>query len=117
MFTCENRGSYLYVRINGPFSLKVILSAIQQAVDVCGHENLSKSLFDLRAIQESISTMDRYDMGVEVAKAIGSKIQVAAIAQSHLINRMAENVAVNRGANLKAFSDIEKAKEWLGVEE
>ena len=102
--------------MTGPYSLKMILSAIQQGMDICQGENLTKVLFDLRAIQENVSTMDRYDMGVEVAKVIGSKIKVAAVAQSHLINHLAENVAINRGGNLRAFSDIEKAMEWLGVE-
>ena len=116
MPTFQNRGSYLYVEITEPYSLNVILSAIQRATDICESENLSKALFDLRAINENISAMDRYDMGIQVAKFFGPRIKVASVAQASFINYLAENVAVNRGGNLRAFSDIEKAMEWLEVE-
>lgn len=113
----ENRGGYLVVEVTEPYSLKMMKSVIQQIADTCGEEDLDKVLVDLRTIDETISIMDRYEIGVRVAKIIGPKIKVAGVAQKALINRMAETVTVNRYGKLKVFSDMEEAMEWLGVGE
>jgi hypothetical protein len=113
----ENRGGYLFVEVTEPYSLKVMKSIIQQIADICGEEDLDKVLVDLRTIDETISIMDRYEVGVEVAKIIGPKVKVAGVAQKALINYMAETVAVNRYGKLKVFSDMDKATEWLGIGE
>lgn len=53
---------------------------------------------------------------VENARIIGPKIKVAAIARRSFINYMTKAVAVNRGGNLKVFSEMEPAMKWLGEE-
>src|SRR4030095_915061 len=100
-----------------PVTAKVIVSAIQEMADYCQSENLNKVLVDARTVHEEISIIDRYTLGVNVAKVIGSKITLAIVAQDDLINHVAENVAVNRYGKLKVFSDMDKATEWLGIGE
>ncbi|HEX2697253.1 MAG TPA: hypothetical protein VHM28_06050 [Anaerolineales bacterium] len=111
--TFENRGNYLFVEIAGLYSLKLILSTIQKISDNCQHDNLGKVLVDLRELEGDLSIIDRFEIGVEVARVIGPKIKVAAVARRSIINYMAETVAVNRGANLKVFSEMGKALNWL----
>jgi hypothetical protein len=65
----------------------------------------------------SISTLDRYQMGVTVAQVIGPKIKVAVVAQTALVTYVAETAAVNRYGKMKVFSDMDKAMLWLGVVE
>jgi hypothetical protein len=117
LYTFENRGTYLLVEITEPISVKLLLSAIQEMADFCQRENLNKVLIDMRTVQEEISIIDRYTLGVNVAKVLGSKITIAVVAPDALITRVAENAAVNRYGKLKVFSDIQKALEWLGVGE
>lgn len=115
MYTCENRGSHLLVEITAPFSVKKTLATIQEVADICRNENLDKVLVDMRTIRDSISTTDRYTMGVNVANVIGSKIKVAVVAHKDIFTYVAENVAVNRYGKMKGFTDMDEAMEWLGL--
>ncbi len=51
-----------------------------------------------------------------MARVLGSKIQIAAVAELSLINWLGETVAVNRSTNFKVFSEIAPALERLEVE-
>ena len=111
----QNKGNYLFVEAIEPYSLKFLISMIHELNAHCQKGGLDQALVDLRNMEGEMSIMDRYDVGVEVAKVLGSRIKVAAVAQPSRINFMVETVAVNRGAKLKVFVDIEKAMEWLEV--
>ena len=119
MHICENRGSHLFVGITEPFSVKIILSTlIQEVADTCRSENLDKVLVDMSPVSNaSISILDRYQMGVKVARVIGPKIKVAVVAQKAMVTHMAETAAVNRYGKMKMFSDMDQARLWLGVVE
>ena len=109
------KGKYLLVRIVEPYSLKLVLATIGEAAARCRQEQLDRLLADLREMVGVPTIMDRYEMGVEIARVFGSKIQCAAVADPGLINWLAESVAVNRGANFKVFSDMAEAMKWLEI--
>ena len=113
----ENRGSYLYIESLEPYSLRRFLTTIRRIGQYCKHKTLDKVLINARNLQDDISNLDRYEIGKEIAKAIGPKIMVAVVANSNIINYMTEHSAVNRGAKLQMFTDTQKAMEWLGVKE
>ncbi|MBI3150899.1 MAG: hypothetical protein HYZ21_02095 [Chloroflexi bacterium] len=117
MPNCINRGDYLFVENFESFSSKALFGLIQEISEHCKRESLDKVLVDLREIRGHISIVDRYELGKEIAKVIGPKIKVAAVAQMNLINYLMENSAVNRGAKIRVFTEIKKALEWLEVKE
>lgn len=116
MFIWQNKGEYLYAEISGVYSLEMFISAIHEVAEHCKNENLKKVLIDLRNVDGNPSILDRYHFGVEIAKTWGPIIKVAAVGKTEVINQMAENTALNRGANLWATPDIELALQWLGIE-
>ncbi|HXD09111.1 MAG TPA: hypothetical protein VN653_03520 [Anaerolineales bacterium] len=116
MSTHQNKGDHLFVEINEPYSLKLLISNIHAVADHCRKENLNKVLVDIRKMEGNPSIFDRFQLGLEIVKAWGTRITVAVVAKPSLINRTAENTAVNRGAKVKAFSEMKDAMEWLGVE-
>lgn len=113
----ENRGNYLFVKITEPFSLKMALSYIREFADECKRGNFEKALIDGLSLEGPISIWDRYQVGEEYARVIGTKIKVALVAQRDLIDLTMENVVVNRSGNFKVFHDMESALKWLGVEQ
>ena len=117
MYTFENRGTYLFVEVTDPVNIKELVSAIQGMADYCQHENLNKILIDARPVHERLSVLDRYTVGVNIAKVIGSKTALALVAREELINHVTENAAVNRYGKLKVFSDMDKAMAWLELGE
>lgn len=116
MFTCQNKGNYLFAEVSGIYSLEVLISAIHEVADRCQKESLKKVFIDLRNMQGNPSILDRYKLGVEIANVWGPRIKAAAVARAGIIDHMVENTAVNRGAKLKVTADVDEALEWLGVQ-
>ena len=113
----ENRGRYLFARITEPYSLKMGFSFISEFADVCKQEIVEKALIDGLILEGPISTWDRYQLGEEYIRVVGTKIKVALVGKRELIDLTMENVVVNRNGRFKVFYDIESALKWLGVEE
>ena len=112
----ENKGAYLFVEAAELYSLALLLTIVQEIAEQCQKEGLYKAIVDLTQMEGNPSILDRYTIGVEVARIFGAKIQCAAIAKQSMTNYMVENVAVNRGAKLKVVSTLEEAREWLKLE-
>ena len=113
----ENRGSYLFVKLTEPYSLKFAFSFLREFAIRCRRGHLEKALIDGAILEGKISIWDRYQIGKEFARVVGPKIKVAFVARQDLINLTMENVVVNRSGRLKVFREMESALKWLGVEE
>jgi len=112
----ENRGNYLFVKANEPYSLKTTFSFLQEFADLCNREHLEKALIDMLVLEDRISIWDRYQIGEEYVRVVGPKIRVAVVARRHLIDLTTENVVVNRSGRIKVFHEMESALKWLEVE-
>lgn len=63
--------------------------------------------------QGSIPVVDRFQLGIEIATILGSKIQMAILAPRLMIDKLGENTAVNRGGRVFVTSSREQALAWL----
>lgn len=104
------------VEVSGPYTLDLCLSIIREVAVRCTRDGLRKVLMDFSRMNGDPGTMDRYTLGVEIAQSWKYGIQGAGVARRESINLMMENVAVNRGANVKAFSGRKDALVWLGID-
>jgi hypothetical protein len=57
--------------------------------------------------------MDRFMAGEAIARLFPSPFKVVALRSDDLMDKFAENVAVNRSANAIVLSDIDEAVRWL----
>lgn len=112
----ENKGQYLLITPEGPYTLEKYRKALQEAAEFCRQNGLKKVLADIRGIDQNISTLDRFELGIQIAKILGNQIKIAILARPEIIDRMGENAAVNRGGKAFVTDSMEKALEWLGVE-
>lgn len=117
MPTYINKGNYLLVEINEGYSFKMLKETVHQIIAHSKKENLGKVLVDLTNMDGEFKTIDRYEIGLEIAKVWGQGVQVATVARESQVNFLVENVAVNRGAKLRVFIKIEPALEWLSLEQ
>ena len=115
MFTCQNKGDHLFAEVSGFYSRDLLISATHKVADHCRTENLNKAIVDLRNMTGNPSILDRYKIGVEIANVWGPRIKVAVVAKAEAINKLGENTAVNRGANIMVTADFAHALEWLGI--
>ena len=105
----------LLVEVNERYSLELYLGIIREVAERCDRDGLQKVLIDFSHSNADPSITDRYVLGNEIARAWGFRIQGAGVARSEIINFVMENVAVNRGANVKAFTTRQEALQWLGI--
>ena len=113
MPTYTNKGKYLLVQSNEPYSMNLFFTTIHEVSKRCENEKLNKVLVDIREMSGNPSIIDRYETGVRIAEVWGSKIKAAGVARRSMINFMVETVAVNRGAEFRVFSDMDLALKWL----
>lgn len=106
---------YLLVEVHELCSFEMLRETVHQIAAHCKKENLNKVLVDLTNMDGDFNTLDRYKIGLEIAKTWGRGIQVATVAQENKINFLVEHVAVNRGATLSVFTKIDSALKWLQV--
>ena len=109
----ENRGGYLFVKINEPYSLKGTFAFLQEFANICNREDVEKALIDILILDERVSIWDRYQIGEEYVRVVGSKIRVAIVVKRELIDLTTENVVVNRTGRIKVFHEMESALKWL----
>ena len=80
----------------------------------CIDKNIFKIFVDARQVdKQSLSDLNRFNMGVEAGKTLNSKIQVAVLDNEDDINHFAELTANNRSAYVKVSSDKTELLKWL----
>jgi len=112
----ENKGQYLLMKPSQAYNLEYYKEAIREARNLCEQYGLIKIIADVRERNEHFPVIDRFELGVEMAQILGSKIQLVILAQPDVIDKLGENAAVNRGGRVFATDSLEKALKWLGVE-
>lgn len=115
MPTYANKGEFLLVEVREPFKFEEFRSMIHEVAKQCAEQRLNKVILDMREAEGDLSTIERYLLGTEISRVWKHTIQGAGIAKRETINFMMENVAVNRGANVKAYFKMKDALGWLGV--
>lgn len=83
---------------------------------ICKEQRLTKVLVDDRAVTSIPSFEDLYQFGSTfLDSGFPLFIRIAHVVNGETLsdNEFLETVAVNRGANVKTFQDIDAAIEWL----
>ncbi len=105
---------------SGNYTLERAINLCKLSIDTCVIYNKQKIIVDICKVTGNVPFFERYQYAealaqykVKHALAISSKI--ALLGREPLIdkNRFGETVAVNRGVNIKVFTEIDKALAWL----
>lgn len=116
-------GQYLNARLSGEFSMPGATAALADIFAEYAGISLRGVLIDLRELRGVPATMDRYKVSMLYAEHArkmalaqpGRHLRLAAVGHEPLIDpqRFGEDVAVNRGVNLRVFTDFGAARAWL----
>jgi hypothetical protein len=109
----EDTGIYLHVRVRGDWTRKEIIAGIQNVAERAQSVGQTRVLLDIRELSSPKNEMDRFMAGEAIARLFPSPFKVVALWSDDLMDKFAENVAVNRGANAIVLSDIDEAVRWL----
>ncbi len=109
----EERGSYLFVRAQGPSDLESVRKGLIMIRDKALEAGLRRVLVDARGVDAPAREFDRYLVGEAAAEVLRARFKVAFLYKAEKINKFAENTAVNRGANILVCADEAEALDWL----
>jgi hypothetical protein len=107
------KDDYLRVTVAGSFpatDMKDFLLTIRKKAEQCARTRL---LLDALGMTPPRVEFHRYVLGELVAELFRSKYRIAFIYRPELINKFAETVANNRGAQVLATGSEVEALEWL----
>ena len=108
-------GSYIYCDYTGDFSVDTGMACIDALVDACVQHKCFKALFDCSHMIGEMGIFQRFQViqYAEKTRDIALKTAILGREDQVLPDKFAETVAMNRGINLRVFTDLEEAKNWL----
>jgi hypothetical protein len=123
MLTMSGESGLLHASVTGNFSLVEAQRTFVEILEAVARSKVEKVLFDGRGITGNPDTMQRFYYGEFVAEAIG-RFATNGVSRSTRFayvleepvrdpERFGENVAVNRGMDVKTFDNDQDALGWL----
>ena len=109
------KATYIRFDYTGDFSEAMGKQCIDAMVEACSQVQISKALLDCRNMTGEIQMFSSFMVAEYGVKMIGiiSKTALVGREDQVLHSNFVENVAVNRGVNLKIFTDVVEAIDWL----
>ena len=107
--------AYLRFDYTSEFSEVLGKQCIDAMVEACSQVQISKALLDCRNMTGEIQIFGSFMVAEYGVKMIGIIYKTALVVREDqlLHSNFVENVAVNRGVNLKIFTDVVEAIDWL----
>lgn len=114
LFKFQIYKEYILVHISGRYDKMEFLSLIKEIQSRCVKEQIYNVLVDAQAVRNAdISTTDRYFLGEKIAQELRDNIKIAIVWSAEHIDKFAEIVASNRGADILVSGDYKSAENWL----
>ena len=106
---------YLKAGFNGASTREEAEQQFKLLAEKCKHSDKNKLLLDFTGVPADISLADRYALGKLTVVFAQYKCKVAAVCkpQQHGSTCFIETVAQNRWVDLRIFTSVEDAVEWL----
>ena len=105
--------SFLFVELSGTWTTDDAKRAIEAIRGEADKRSLKRLLIDCRKFSKPDSEMTRFFTGEHIALIWARPFKSVGVLRPEIYNGFAETVALNRGANVKAFFEEEEALEWL----
>ncbi|MBN2390526.1 MAG: STAS/SEC14 domain-containing protein [Anaerolineae bacterium] len=112
-FSVEDADGYLMVRVQGEWTADEFGQVMREAANIAQQRGFTRILGDARELAAPKTEFARFQAGQQAVKYFGFDFKVAVVYAEEFINKFAENVAVNRGVNLRIYSSLDEAVSWL----
>ena len=109
------KDAYIRFDFTGDFSEATGKQCIDAMVEASSQLKHSRALLDCREMTGEIQIIESFMVAQYGVKMIGVLSKTALVGREDQMfpDNFVENVAVNRGVNLKLFTDVEEAIDWL----
>ena len=120
MFTerIQLRSRYVHVQCGGRIDIEDFLLALNRGLESAADYNRRAVLMDALNVDGTLSSAERFVLGDQIAYAQRAHDYVAAVVVvAHEPpmeeQRLAEKVAIRRGALGKSFTEMSEAEQWI----
>ena len=111
------REGILEARVTGDFRLERFKRQIETILQAAKERGLDRILVDVARMAgfEALDTTDRFEMATHAARLAGNLVKIALVGRTPQLDRerFGEQVAQNRGLNIRIFVDEAAALAWL----
>jgi len=115
-FKVKVGNGFLHATAGGPVSQRRAWELYEEVCDTAIAQGYSKVLIDFVAVTGDLSLRERHALGrdaADYAQRNRMSLKIAVLGQEPTVNRVAVAVAQNRGLDVEAFSDRQRAVAWL----
>jgi len=111
----DDKGTYLLVEFFGEFGVEAGKRCVDRMVEACVTHKRSKVLLDCRRMTGNMPVLDRFQVAEYGATRGRQFMRLALLNRENVLlpDNFVENVAVNRGMDMKIFTDYNEAERWL----
>jgi hypothetical protein len=109
---------HLHARVEGDNTPKDVANYMTEIQNRCSQYKCRKVLIEENLTGPTISTFDIFKIVDQASQNVPSTVQKIAYVDmnaqhDHEAMHFAETVALNRGVNIKLFTNLQLAREWL----
>ena len=115
MMSIHNKGSYLLIEFFGEFSVEAGKQCVDRMMEACLKQRQSRVLLDCRRMTGSMTVISRFQVAEYGAFSLDFLNRFALVNRDDVLlpDNFVENVAINRGMDMKIFTDFDAAEQWL----
>ncbi len=108
----------MLVTARGTLAFDATLRLLKQVCDTAAEKQVNKILVNSLAVDGDLTTLERYQLGVEIAAYIMQRqknTRLAIVGLPPAIDGFGVRVAQNRGMTVEVFSTQQEALNWLDI--
>lgn len=114
VISVENKVDYLLIRVSGVLSYENESQLDSEIARVSEVHGIRRVLIDLRRVEGEMTAAEAYQLATEIPKpGLLRKEALVDVSEHSFTNYLFGLVASNRGLNIRNFTDIDKAEDWL----
>ena len=114
----DQRPGYLHAIVTGPNTRENVEAYLGEILRECQERRCSRVLIEERLDGPRLGPVDVFDIAAGGSSHIGGLLQAIAYVDVYGVPdtmKLAETVAVNRGAPVRIFVTVADAEKWLAV--
>lgn len=115
--TVRRQPDFTSVTVTGPASLDAFVDLITGMAAETRRRGDRRVLVDLLGVLGELKFTDHFQMGTQAAQHLRHLDKLASVVPPERITHTSEKVAVKQGFQLRVFTSLEEAVQWLTAED
>ena len=112
----EREGTVLLVKGQGHAGLSDLKGFADMIATICRDEHLDRVLVDLLHVAQELTFTEHLQLGVYIADSLRFVSRMATVVPAQARSGNSERAAQKSGLQIRTFTDLGEAREWIAQE-